>query len=335
MVLSKDGLPKQLQEQSDLAEEFLATLAEGNEASDEDTDETGDQEESSDGTEEEEHQDDGSADDQDDLETAEEEEAGKEESYKKRYESLQGKYNAEVPKLNSELRKLKEDIFERLGNIENQVEQPSEEEDDTAQFDEELEGYREQFGDDLLAVIEKISTRKAKELVGDSITPVSEKVDSVENAQIESAQAAFTEDLTSKVDGDWETLWRGEDQGFLDFLDSSEPNGFFTYREIAKKANDSWDAAKLSKVFNTYLETVAKPEETGKEKVADKVNQDRVAPARNNVEAEPDSAEAKIWTQADIAEFKEKDRKGKYSQEESEELWNDFLRAPGEGRITA
>jgi hypothetical protein len=330
MALTEEGLPRQVQEQADLAEEFMSTLYKT-----EDTDENTDAEASSDGADEEGQETEGSAEEEEILETAdqgeqEEEQDEEEDSYKSRYETLQGKYNAEVPKLNRELAKLKEEIFERLGDPEKQVEQPPAKADDTAEFEAELEGYREQFGDDLLNVIEKLSERKAKHLLGESLSPVSQKVDSVESAQIQSAQAAFTEDLSDKVDGDWEPLWKGEDQQFIDFLDQKEPNGFFTYREVVQKANDSWDAEAMSKVFNTYLASQAPPEK----KVVEPTPQD-VAPERKAVQGEPDSGEGRIWTQADISEFQTKDRQGKYSDEESQALWADFLKAPSEGRIVA
>lgn len=348
MALTADGIPKQVQEQADLAEEFMATLY-GKKEEEEDTDKDKEGEEGSEADASDAGEQDGSAEgDEGDpnLETADQgtqddEDDGEEDTYRKRYETLQGKYNAEVPKLNSELRKLKEDIFARLGDLSKATEQPTADDDadDTAQYEAELEAYREQFGDDLLKVIDKISERRAKTLLGESLSPVSQKVDSVESAQIQSAQTAFADDLSSKVEGDWEPLWKGEDEGFMAFLDTKEPNGFFTYREVAKKANDTWDADTLSKVFNTYLASQKPPEKVkqdkGKEKVADKVNQDRVAPSRKKVADEPSDGEARIWTQADIKEFQEKDRKGKYSEEESQALWEDFLRAPSEGRIVA
>jgi hypothetical protein len=340
MALSENGLPRQAQEQADLADEFLATLNSGGE---EDTAENGEQEEQvSDGNEEEVKQEEGaSAEQEEELETgttvAEEEVTVEdEESYRQRYETLQGKYNSEVPKLTQELKKLKEDIFARVESLQAN-EQPSAEEevDDTAEFEAELEPYREQFGDELLEVINKITDRRAKQLLGEQLSPVTEKVDSVESAQIQSAQLAFTDDLTEKVDGEWEPLWKGESQEFLDFLDTKDPNGFFTYREIAKKANDHWDAEMLSKVFNTFLETQKPPveAEAPAAKVDEKTEADRVAPSRKGVATEPQAGEAKIWTQADIEDFKTRDRQGKIPAEESEALWNDFLRAPAEGRI--
>jgi hypothetical protein len=333
MALDKNGIPNQVGEQADLAEEFMSTLY----GKEEDTDEDNEEEASSDDEEENAEQE-GSAEDDDletaDQETQEEEDDEEEGTYRKRYETLQGKYNAEVPKLNSELRKLKDDIFTRLGDLDQKVVQPEvEETDDTDPFEAELEAYREEYGDDLLNIIDKVASRRASQLVRESLSPVSEKVNSVESAQIESAQAAFTDDLTKQVEGDWKPLWDGEDEGFVAFLDSEEPNGMYTYREMASKANDSWDAKKLAKVFNTYLASQAPPAKIEKKKAP--ADESRVAPSRKSVQAEPKSGEARIWTQADIADFKTRDRQGKIPQEESDALWNDFLRAPSEGRIVA
>jgi hypothetical protein len=333
MALTADGIPSQVQEQADLAEEFMATLT----SDGEDTGENAEEEAaSSDGNEEEAEKEEGvtaEASEEAELETDATGTGEEEETYRQRYETLQGKYNSEVPKLNSELKKLKDEIFTKVESLRQNAE-PSVEEtetDDTEQFEAELEPYREQFGDELLEVINKISDRRAKQLLGDSLAPVTEKVDSVESAQIQSAQLAFTEDLTEKVEGEWESLWRGENQEFLDFLDTKEPNGFFTYREVAKKANDSWDADTLSKVFNAFHASHG-PVTAESAPVVEQAKPD-VVPNRKPVAAEPNATEAKIWTQADIADFKTRDRQGKIPAEESEALWNDFLRAPSEGRI--
>lgn len=333
-MATASGLPKQVEEQAALAEEFMSTLT--GRKKEEDTDENEEQDVSSD-SEEEGQEEEGSAEDDNDLETAdqddtEDEEDPEEESYRKRYETLQGKYNAEVPRLNTELRELKDKIFEKLGDVSKKVAQPTEEVDTDDGFAEELAEAHERFGDDLIDFIDKLTERKAKQLLGESLAPVSQKVDSVESAQIQSAQTAFKQDLSEKVEGDWEPLWGGKDEGFKEFLATKEPNGFFTYGEVAKLANDNWDADKLALVFNAYL-AGQKPVEKKTNKANERTNQQRVTPKRNKVASEPDGSEPMIWTQADIREFQKLDRMGKIPKEEAEAKWNDLLRAPSENRI--
>lgn len=335
-MATASGLPKQVEEQAALAEEFMATLKGSQTEEDtsltEEDDAAGPDDTEGGGREEE-----GSAEEEDELETAdqndtEDEEDPEESSFRRRYETLQGKYNAEVPRLNQELRELKDRIFEKLGDVTKKVDQPSEEKEDTDDgFAEELAEARERFGDDLLDFVEKMTERKAKQLLGESLTPVSQKVDSVESAQIQSAQAAFKQDLSSRVDGDWESLWSG-DEGFRAFLATKEPNGFFTYGEVAKRANDNWDADVLSKIFNTYLQH-QRPTEKVSSQVKERTKQERVTPRRNKVATEPEGNEARIWTQADIRQFQEDDRRGKIPQDQSKVLWDDLLRAPAENRI--
>lgn len=333
-------LPKQVEEQAQMAEDFMAALR--GEPADVDTDDETDGDDAGDSDAGE----DGTADgnpvetaDGDGNAAGESDEDGEEElSYRKRYETLQGKYNAEVPKLHDEVRKLKDSIIERLGGIGQQpvqVKPPEGDEDTVDPLDAKIAALREKFDDELVDFVEVLAERKARSLVNESITPVTEKIGSVESAQIESARSAFSADIDSKVKGDWQTLWKGEDPLFVAFLDTQEPNGLFTYRELAKHASDNWNADILAKVFNTYLEKYkpAKPTPPVVPEVPNKQQQSRVAPERKPVVAEPVANEAKIWTQADIRQFQDDDRKGKIPKEESEALWNDLLRAPAENRV--
>jgi hypothetical protein len=203
-------------------------------------------------------------------------------------------------------------------------------------FAEELESYREQFGDDLLAFIDKITDRKTKALLKESLAPVTQKVDSVESTQMQTAQSVFINELNTKVEGDWGPLWEGKDPEFKAFLETKEPNGFFTYKELAKRANEAWDSDMFAAVFNAYLETQNKAQDPpARKKTAKEDSREaaRVQPKRNAVASEPDGTEPKIWTQAEIRQFQEDDRRGKIAKDVSEALWADLLSAPSQNRI--
>lgn len=323
-------LPKQVEEQARLAEEFMATL---NGSTEEDNDENlqGADDDSTAGATAE----------ADEIDTTTAEETEEEERFRKKYETLQGKYNAEVPRLHEELRNLKDQIFERLGSLEAAPKKPLPTEPEVDDFEEELEQYRLEHGSDLLKAIDRIAERRVKSLLQETVGPVAKKVEDVEEAQYKNAQLDFVGAVDERVaEGiDWRALWRGENPEFNAFLDQPDPSGFYTYRELAVMSNNQWNADRLAKIFNAFHEAKAPrkaPDKPGEKPEARKPTpreEARVSPPRTPPQQEPEADEPRIWTKAMIKEFEANDRKGKYDKATSDALWNDLLRAPGEKRV--
>lgn len=246
--------------------------------------------------------------------------------FKERYLSLKGKYEAEVPRLHQELREFKQNVFERL---EQNRQIPK---DEVAEpVVDKFAKFKEEYGEELYEAIRELARQEADEKIKTSIKPVEDQVHSVEETQIKAAQQNFVSYLNTKVEGDWKKLWAGEDPKFLEFLSKSEPNGLFTYAELAQKYNDNWDADKLAKVFNIYFEETkpvqAAPKQVRPEQTA------MVAPSRSTGHTAPSANDKRIWTQDAMQEFQKADRSGKYSPEESQAMWDDLLAASTEGRI--
>ena len=171
--------------------------------------------------------------------------------FKSKYLTLQGKYDAEVPRLHNELRELKQNIFERLE--EKRVPQQEEPEHD------KFAKFKEEYGEELFEAMREIARLESGEQVKETIKPMSEHLNSVEETQIKAAQNNFMNYLDSQVTGDWRKLWSGEDAMFMDFLQTSDPSGLYTYGDLVQLYNDNWDADKLTKVFNTYFDSAKPP----------------------------------------------------------------------------
>jgi hypothetical protein len=260
-------------------------------------------------------------------------------SFRERYLTLKGKYEAEVPRLSSELKELKQSIIDRLGDLSKKEPEPVKE----APIDPDFVKFKEEYGEEYVSMLEKMTESKARKIVEEAlkskIEPVQQKVASVEDAQIKAAQQNFKAHLTSKVQGDWESIWNGADPGFVKFLEQPDPSGLYTYGDLVEAYNNNWDADRLATVFNMYLQQSGKaaqpvasqPQTTNPVKEAAK--DAMVAPRRSTQNIAPVAAEKTVWTQDSIRAFQKADQQGKYDAETSKAMWDDLLSALKENRI--
>jgi hypothetical protein len=247
--------------------------------------------------------------------------------FKARYLSLKGKYDAEVPRLQHELKDLKTSVFEKLSSI---TEKPAETPKEQDKQDDIIAKMKEEYGDDFIDGIYKIAEHIADQKVKSSVDTVQEKLTSVEDAQLKTAQENFKSYLDTKVDGDWRALWDGKDPKFIEYLQKPDPSGLYTYGDLVQMYNDAWDADKLAVVINGYLGT---KKETKKEPKPNAERDALVAPSRSAHTPILNAEDKVIWTKESIKQFERDDRQNKYSPEESQKLWADLLSAASENRI--
>jgi len=261
--------------------------------------------------------------------SASEDEDDEDESWQQRYKTLKGIFEAENRKYKEELSDLKAQVFERLGQLQQPVQQPTEEAE--PEVPEEVQAFIEEMGPEYMGKLEKYIQHMITPLVESSVKPVADKVDDVEDATFKAAQKQFEEYLDGKVEGDWKALMEGKDENFIEFLNSPDPSGLYTFGQLMKLYNDNWDADRLSTILNTYLgEAEAEPEPTPKKKAkVPNVQPKRKSP---NTLPEPED-EKKIWTQQDIRDLEKAERDGKLNEEESKAQFADLLAAAHEGRI--
>ena len=255
-------------------------------------------------------------------------EPDEEETYKARYKTLQGMQS----KLAQELRELKAQLVEKQEPV---VETPQVKENPRS---ERISKLLTEYGDDLVEDWKALIEDRIEQV----INPVLEQTQTIKKTQDEIRQEEFSKELTRRS-ANWEDKWdsviqasRGEqpvDPKFIEFLDTPDPNGFYTYGEILAKANTEWDVDKLAKVFNIYEQTKAPVKQERTQRPVSTERESIVAPSRVQSIATPDANDAQIWSMEDINRFKTEDRLGKFKPEVSAALWDDLLRATAEGRV--
>ncbi len=318
------GVPKQVEEAAAAAEEYLESLetSEADESTDTDDTASEDEVETNDESEDSADVNNDEPEDTDDADEAE--------LYKNKYLTLKGKYDAEVPTLHTELKELKENIFGKIEELSKS--NASQDAEETPEADDFEENFREEFGDDLINFIDKYIQKKIKPQLEEAVKPVEQKVQSVEDSQIASAKDEFAQYLTDNVKGDWESA--KDDPAFIEFLQKPEPSGLYTYGDLMAMYNENWDHEKMAKVFNIYYGDGEKaPKEESKPKSEPPQKEAIVAPSRQTQHNVPEPTDGKIWTEESMNQFYKDDRAGKFSPEESVQLWDDLLSAAAEGRI--
>lgn len=322
------SIPRQVEEAARMAEELMAS-----QNPTDDIEETEEEKEELEPEVDEELQPEEESDTEEELDepdTQVEEPDEEELTFKQKYMSLKGKYDSEVPRLNQELREFKEQVFSRLGD-KTAAKEP-EPEEKVAALPTEAQEFIAEYGDDYAKGLDAYMAYKLEQMLEGKIQPVQQKVEEFEDTQVKVAQENFATYLDDKVNGDWRALWSGADEGFAGFLGQtvSTPLGDYTNADLLRHYNDNWDADRLATLLNSYL---GEPQQEPEPKKKPPVDDSRVAPSRRSA-PEPESVgQPKIWTNEMIAEFQTNDRRGMYTPEESQALWDDLLLAPAQNRI--
>jgi hypothetical protein len=201
-----------------------------------------------------------------------------------------------------------------------------------------IEALRTEYGDDL---VEDWKALIATEVQA-AIKPIHDRAAQVEKSQEKVTQDEFRRELTARS-ANWEDKWdsvlqaaNGQspiNQEFVDFLDTTDPQGLYTYGELLAKANSEWDVARVAKIFNIFDGVVPPAPAAPVVTPVNPARQALVAPSRTTTQPVPQTTEPHMWDQAEITKFQLDDRNGRFSEEVSQAKWADLLAALAENRI--
>lgn len=282
-------------------------------------------------------------------------EPDKTEDWEHKFRVLQGKYNAEVPRLqkaNAGLDESNRELKQRLLNLEGMVASMQAVKDAPAEpatpktptiSDEE----REQFGDDLIDLIQRVSLNATLPEIESHLKPlegrvkqVDERVASTQTTVAESKRQQVFDRLAAAVPN-WER--QNEDDNFLNWLDEQEgltgrPRAYFLTE--AMKANDADTVIAYFTSFQSENAAATPAEPAPEKKPEPQVKLDELtAPGtpQTGTASAPDESGKRVWTRADIAQFyadrNEFVKKGKPIPKEMKAMEKDIFSAQAEGRV--
>ncbi|ASK18862.1 hypothetical protein [Halomonas sp. N3-2A] len=231
-----------------------------------------------------------------------------------RFNVIRGKYDTEVPALRKEVEQLKQ----QLADASKAPDAPKQSLPGVS--DEELARYKEEYGDDLVSLMMRLSGSQQQQ----PNTEIAQRLERLESEKQEDAEARFWIGLEQAVPN-YQQI--NSEPAFLQFLSTFNPQTGKQYQQALSQAQHSLDAKGVADVFKLYLNQ-AKPTQQQRQ-----VPDEQVEPRTTKAAPTPSSQGGKLWTGADITQFYRDKTAGRYSADEAQRLEADIFAAQREGRV--
>ena len=265
-----------------------------------------------------------------------------EETFEKRYRSLQGMYNAEVPRLHAERRELANRVqqLEQLiasMNAEPAISQapaPAQKlvtEQDIEDYGDSIEVMRRVFREEMSSKDTEIND--LKKLVRQMQGTVIPQVHQLSQSHAVSNEQRFWADLQTAVP-DWQSI--NGDQEFQAWLLEVDGLTGIPRQTYLDDAQRNMDARRVANFFTTWKGmTGSQDARTPRESQPASELERQVAPGKGRSGGAKPQGKAKTYTPEDIKEFFSGVQKGKYKGRETERdrIERDIFAAQREGRI--
>lgn len=264
-----------------------------------------------------------------------------EETFEKRYRTLQGMYNADTARLRSENQQLNH----RLTQLEQLLSSLSTTSAQTADVVDKLVTDKdvEEYGDSI-EVMRRVAKeerntadRKLAELeqmFRQMQTSVLPKVEQVAHKQAVSAEQSFWSELSMRVP-EWKEV--NADAQFHEWLLDVDPLTGLSRQTYLEDAQRNMDINRVVSFFTTWQgqnsQSVAQPTRHAAASQLDK----QIAPGRGRSSGTPSTEQSKMYAPKDIQKFFDDVRKGVYRGKEVERdrIERDIFSAQRENRIVA
>ena len=262
-------------------------------------------------------------------------------TWKQRYLSLQGQYNSQVPTLQQQVRQLTDSMDQLQVKLKEQKAEPqSEPEPSQLVTNKDVEA----FGEDLVDLARRIAKeefgrRESKyikqiEALEGQLTKAEGQVGEVVQSQAKTAQDRFFENLNSTLPT-WEAIQATDD--CQTWLATRIPGSQATWNDALLNAAGRQDVSAVKEVFDTFFERYPAHNPSAKKQQQSNARQElnrQVAPGKSTAST-PSSQNGRIYTSADyIAESNRIVRlsqQGKHDQ--AMQLQTELDAAQTEGRI--
>lgn len=239
-----------------------------------------------------------------------------------RFRVLEGKYNKEVPALQTEVRNLQGQVQDRDRQIEElkgSGAQPGQGNDasNTGLSDEEIRHFEEEFGEDLVGFIRKLTASSAGG--NTKVEELERKVQRFEQKERLDAETLFWTALKELVP-DFQTV--NQDPAFHKFLAQFDPQTGHQRQQSLAQAQQALNADDVAAIFNAFKQQSPSPQP---------IPEDQIDPQTSRATQTPQGQ--RIWTRDEISRFYRDKTQGKYDRDEAQRLEADIFKAQQEGRI--
>lgn len=259
-----------------------------------------------------------------------------EETWQKRYQSLQGMFHAEVPRLNAQVKELQQQLKDALAAVESRrISSSAETALEKLVTDKDVEAY----GGDLIDLVKRqaseiIQAEKAQ-MQRDLTTLQAENAElrqqlgGVAEKQGANERRAYFAELAKEVP-DYEAL--NTDSDFLAWLAEMDPMSGLTRQTYLNVAFEQFDVKRTATLFNTWKKEAGKAPAPKRD--AARELQRQVAPGTSRGASAPSvSAGEKIWSMQEVERFYLDASKGKYSRDDVVRIEAEIDAAVAAGRL--
>jgi hypothetical protein len=259
-----------------------------------------------------------------------------EETWQKRYSTLQGMYNAEVPRLNSQVKELQAQLQDALSSIQSLKTPPAQQEPlKKLVTEKDVEAY----GDELIDLVkrqaeevvlsERAQFRKDLAALQAENAELKKQMGGVAEKQGVNDRRAYFAELSKEVP-DYEAL--NTDPGFLAWLAEVDPLSGVTRQAYLNVAFEQFNAKHTATLFNAFKKDanrVVPPAQAAQQEL-----QRQVAPGTSRASAPTQATAAeKVWTMREIESFYTDASKGRFSREEAARIEAEIDAAVAAGRL--
>jgi len=265
-----------------------------------------------------------------------------EETFERRYKSLQGMYNAEVPRLHAEKRELEtrvtqlEALMSTLNTPTKTDAQPKPElvtAADVEEYGDSIDVMRRVSREETLQ--QQTRMDELESLIKNMQTSVVPQVQQLQHRQAVTSEQAFWSEIQTAVP-DWQDI--NTDQGFQSWLLEVDPLTGISRQTYLDDAQKNLDARRVTQFFSTWKAQTGPSVAQSTPVVQSKSQLEKqVAPGRGRSGGTTSSNEPVTYSSADIKNFFTDVQKGKYKGKEKERdrIERDIFAAQREGRIVA
>lgn len=239
-----------------------------------------------------------------------------------RFNVLQGKYNSETKALRDESIELKRQMADKDRRI-SELEQQTTTTDKSGVSDDQLEQFKQEFGEDLVTFVERMVSQRATQapqLDNSKVQNLDERLSRFEQEQQQDAQARFWVALERVVPSFREV---NADPKFHQFLAQFDPQTGKQRQQALLEYQQALDAKGVADIFMLYLNQTpaAKPG----------IPDEQVEPRTTRATDAPQGK--RRWSRAEISQFYRDKTAGRYGADEAERLEADIFAAQHEGRV--
>lgn len=264
-----------------------------------------------------------------------------EETFEKRYKTLQGMYNADTTRLRAENQQINQRVAQLeqlLASLSESAAKPQQTatklvtEKDIEEYGDSIEVMRRVTEESLSARDNRIA--ELEQMIRQMQTSVIPRVEQVAHKQAVSSEQMFWSELTAAVPN-WRDI--NADQNFLNWLMEVDPLTGMSRQTYLEDAQRNLDTRRVVNFFTAWQGNVGQSvAQSPRDAVASELDR-QVAPGRSRGGGAPSKDQSKTYAPKDIQKFFDDVRKGVYRGKEAERdrIERDIFAAQRENRIVA